>query len=422
MLSLEEKSIILNLLRNGHGVTEIVQRTGRSISTVYNLKRQKTGVDVADIQKSSNNLKKVDDFVEKRLRLGASNVHKLHQDAKLLGYKASYVALQTQVRNSQHAAKSTYRRSQHVVTQPGEQAQVDWGSFGTMTIGGRTEPLYAFLYILSYSRALYVEFVVRQNQQTLHACHEHAFAKLGVARAIRYDNMKTVVVRRERRSNGNVKVHITPALQDFARYYGFVVDPCPPYWPRAKGKVEASVKYLRRNFMDQQVFGKTFKNLDEINNQVADWLKNIAMQRLHRSTERRPYELWLEEKSFLQFPDIPPYNSTPFLNRYSTKDGLVQYKKNLYAVPMLYARKKLTIHETTTQGVAHLEIYHKLTMITRHVISYDRGKWVLDGENFVSSGDDAQSRLIAAVGRIRRPSVKVVRRGLSYYNELIPKS
>src|SRR5204862_98653 len=107
-------------------------------------------------------------------------------------------------------------------------------------------------------------FVVRQNQQTLQACHIHAFEKIGIPQIILYDNMKTVVLGRKKLADGSKKIQYNPAFLDFARYYGFEVKACPPYWPRAKGKVESGVKYLKNNFMVGESFGKTFKSLDEL--------------------------------------------------------------------------------------------------------------------------------------------------------------
>lgn len=51
--------------------------------------------------------------------------------------------------------------------------------------------------VLSYSRAMYVEFVEQQDLRTLLRCHLNAFAALGgVPRIVLYDNMKTMVLRR----------------------------------------------------------------------------------------------------------------------------------------------------------------------------------------------------------------------------------
>src|SRR6267142_143227 len=43
-------------------------------------------------------------------------------------------------------------------TLPGEQAQVDWGHFGTLRIGQATRRLSAFVMVLSYSRQVFLTF------------------------------------------------------------------------------------------------------------------------------------------------------------------------------------------------------------------------------------------------------------------------
>ena len=46
---------------------------------------------------------------------------------------------------------------QAVETEPGEQAQVDWGSFTYFTSEGKKKQVWAFVMVLSWSRAIYVE-------------------------------------------------------------------------------------------------------------------------------------------------------------------------------------------------------------------------------------------------------------------------
>jgi transposase len=53
-----------------------------------------------------------------------------------------------------------------VETEPGEQAQVDWGSFGQMRIGSSMRPLSCFAMVLSWSRAIFVDFSLDQRLDT----------------------------------------------------------------------------------------------------------------------------------------------------------------------------------------------------------------------------------------------------------------
>ena len=51
---------------------------------------------------------------------------------------------------------------------PGEDLQVDWGHFGSLTYGSTKRKLYALAVIESYSRMLYIEFTHSQRQRLFH--------------------------------------------------------------------------------------------------------------------------------------------------------------------------------------------------------------------------------------------------------------
>ncbi len=64
-------------------------------------------------------------------------------------------------------------------TLPGEQAQVDWASFGKHTVGQIQRSLSAFVMVLSYSRMLYVRFFWGQTQPLFLQGHQQAFECFG---------------------------------------------------------------------------------------------------------------------------------------------------------------------------------------------------------------------------------------------------
>ena len=73
---------------------------------------------------------------------------------------------------------------------PGECAQVDWGSFGTIGVGNTRRRLSFFVMVLCYSRRMYLEFTVAQTSEFFLACHEHAFAAFGgVPAKVMVDNL-----------------------------------------------------------------------------------------------------------------------------------------------------------------------------------------------------------------------------------------
>lgn len=51
-------------------------------------------------------------------------------------------------------------------TLPGEQAQVDWAHFGTLTVDGAVRPLMAFVVVLSWSRRIALRFMLAARWRT----------------------------------------------------------------------------------------------------------------------------------------------------------------------------------------------------------------------------------------------------------------
>ncbi|MGH8185327.1 MAG: IS21 family transposase, partial [Steroidobacteraceae bacterium] len=78
---------------------------------------------------------------------------------------------------------------------PGQCAQVDWGSFGAVEVDGTRRALSFFVFVLGFSRWLYVEFTLGQSQEWFLGCHQRAFEKLGgVPQEVMVDNCKTAVL------------------------------------------------------------------------------------------------------------------------------------------------------------------------------------------------------------------------------------
>lgn len=201
-----------------------------------------------------------------------------------LGYLGSH----SQLRAYMHGLKPTPPGDPVVrfETAPGEQLQVDWVEFRH----GRT-PLYAFCATLGYSRMSFVAFVTDMKVETLIACHQHAFEAFGgIPKRILYDNMKTVVIERDATGEGAHRFHA--GFLDYAHHCGFVIKLCRPYRARTKGKVERFNGYLRRSFYVPLAarLKQAGLTLDAVtaNIEVRRWLKDIANQRIHGTTQMRP--------------------------------------------------------------------------------------------------------------------------------------
>ena len=76
-----------------------------------------------------------------------------------MGYAGGYTTVKTFVQSiKEKKTRIAYMRFE---TEPGRQAQVDWGDFQIQQVGGKITTIYAFVMVMGYSRALYVEFVER---------------------------------------------------------------------------------------------------------------------------------------------------------------------------------------------------------------------------------------------------------------------
>src|SRR5437667_106703 len=76
----------------------------------------------------------------------------------------------------------------------GECAQVDWGSFGSITVGSTRRRLSFFVMVLCYSRLMYLEFTLSEGMDQFLTCHRHAWEFFGgVTRKVMIDNLKVGV-------------------------------------------------------------------------------------------------------------------------------------------------------------------------------------------------------------------------------------
>jgi len=167
---------------------------------------------------------------------------------------------------------------------PGECAQVDWGSFGSVSVGSSSRRLSFFVMVLCYSRMMYLEFTVSQTMEHFLACHQNAFDYFGsVPRKIMLDNLKSAVLRR---ITGEAPV-LNPTYLDFANTYGFTIAPCNVRAGNEKGRVENGVGYAKKNFLA----GLDIPHFEALNPAARIWLNEVANVRIHGETRKKPIDL-----------------------------------------------------------------------------------------------------------------------------------
>ena len=98
-----------------------------------------------------------------------------------------------------------------------EEAQVDWGHFGRIACGKALRPLYAFVMVLSFSRAIFLRFFLSQALSSFLYGHDFAFRYFGgIPRRLLYDNLKTAVIERLGKA-----IRFNPIFLDFAGHCRF---------------------------------------------------------------------------------------------------------------------------------------------------------------------------------------------------------
>jgi len=96
----------------------------------------------------------------------------LFQQLRQQGYAGGYTILKEFVRQVRPPRKPAFLMLEFA---PGECAQVDWGNFGSISVGSTRRRLSFFVMVLCYSRLIYVEFTLSEGMEQFLSCHCHAF-------------------------------------------------------------------------------------------------------------------------------------------------------------------------------------------------------------------------------------------------------
>jgi transposase len=296
-------------------------------------------------------------FIEKIAKLLASypriSAVRIHEEIRKAGYPGGISILRAYLRTIRPQRKAFL----HIQTLPGEEAQVDWAYAGR--IG--EAPFYFFLMVLSFSKMLYIEFFPSQILENFLAGHLHAFHYFqGVAKKIRYDNLKSVVVTRI-----GPNIQFNRRFLDFAAHYLFDPSVCNIRSPHEKGRVENAVKYVKNNFLA----GRTFNSLTACNQQATLWIEHTANSRIHGTTKIKPMDFFTQKEQSLLIP-LPKidYDTRIVCPVKSTTQGLVFFDTNRYSVTFTHAAMILTL-KADEQFVS---IYDKELLIAQHARSHQK--------------------------------------------------
>jgi len=132
---------------------------------------------------------------------------------------------------------------------------------------------------------------------------------------------------------------LTGEFQAYKQERKFRVHLCRKADPESKGKVESTVKYVKRNFADSRIY-TTIENWNE---RCLTWLERTGNHSVHGTTKKRPSEVFLLEKQHLKPVSKLLSNESitgSSITRTVNKDNTVYYKSNRYSVPLGTYRPK----------------------------------------------------------------------------------
>jgi transposase len=363
MISRETKVDINYLKQQGLSYRAISRKTDRDRRTV---KRYAENPElIGQARKSVERESKLDPFtstIEAWLEDdGNYQASWIYDQIGKLGYAGGYTIVKDAVRAiKQENSRIAYLRFE---TEPGRQAQVDFGEFKVVYPDGSEKKLYLFSMVLGFSRGKYAEYLTRCDMESFLDAHQRAFAYIGgVPAEILYDRMRNVFIRKLAG-----KAQFTQALMTVADHYGFVPEVCPAYSPWVKGKVERPMDTIREGFWR----GYAYTDLATANRELLDFLSEKA-QRVHGTTREKVSEMLEREKEFLMPLPKTLCDISARLYRKVHKDCTISVEGSSYEVPHTLVGKKIMVRLKDST----LRVFDGDTLMATHTESLVKGGFV----------------------------------------------
>ena len=279
-------------------------------------------------------------------------------DGDLLGCEVSYSTLRRFI------ARRGWGRRQPVTVRmedgpPGEVAEMDFGRLGLIADpeSGRRRTVWALIVVWRYSRHCFVWPTTSQRLDAVVEGLEAAWAFFeGVPRYLVIDNFPAAVA-------GADALHprFTRGFLEYARQRGFISDPARVRKPRDKPRVERSVPYVRERLFK----GAQFRDLAELRAAARRWSLEVAGQRIHGTTRKRPLEVFEEEERPLLAPwDGEPYEVPDWCTAKVHADHHVACQYALYSVPSALCPPGQQVE--LQLGAKLVRIYHRGALIKVH--------------------------------------------------------
>jgi transposase len=241
------------------------------------------------------------------------------------GFDSSYQSVQRFVRKL--CGAQTPQAHVVIVTAPGQEAQVDYGT-GPMVRDPESHKYRRtrlFVMTLGCSRKSVRLLTFRSSARVWAELHEKAFRRLGGAtRIVVLDNLREGVLVPDIYDPG-----LNPLYRDVLAHYGAVAMPCRIQDPDRKGKVESGVGHAQRTPLK----GLRFESLEEAQAYLDHWEQRWADTRIHGTTKRQVAAMFAEEKPALLPLPLEPFRYYQHGERIVHLDGCVEVEAAYYGAP-----------------------------------------------------------------------------------------
>ncbi len=349
MIDVNKRKAIFLLNNEGMGVREISRKLGVSTNTVSKIIKQK-GRLPETIRRDKVN---IEPELLRKLHVQCEGyVQRIHEIlVEDHGIKVGYSTLTRNIREL-GLGQSRDQRCDQRPDVAGVEMQHDTSPY-KVKIGSNRIKVIASIIYMRYSKMRYLKFYRSFNRFAM-KCFIHealTFWEYAASLCI-IDNTNLARLR----GSGKNAV-IAPEMKAFSKQYGFEFICHEIGHANRKAGNERSFYTVETNFFP----GRTYKNLEEMNQQAFDWASIRMANRPVSKTRIIPAKVFEHEQAFLK--KLPVYITPPYIahERGIDQYGYVSFMGNYYWVP---GKKRFDVK--VLEFCDHLQIHHNRIKLAQY--------------------------------------------------------
>lgn len=402
MLQSKDVNAIHVLRAQGWGSKSIAKELGLSRRTVK--KYIQFGIPQTQAKARAKVLDGLESWLAEQYEKHQGNADVIRQE--LLAVHQLEVSLRTVERAVSQLRQETMAKAKATIrfeTAPGKQLQIDFGSTH-VKIGGQRTKIFIFAATLGFSRRFYIKAFLHERQSSWFEGIEGAFMHFeGITEEVLLDNARALVSLHNKETK---EIVYNDRFKAFAKYWDFKPKACQPYRARTKGKDERMVGYVKHN----AIAGHEFSSWEALESHLHTWNANVADNRIHKTTERRPIDLFNEQEREVLRPHSfkPPFIRVKEMQRIVQVDACVEVDTNYYTVPHNLIGQRVMIQIVDNK----VSIYHNHVEIATHSVAEGRRqrsvnaehlKGIVGASQMMKEGSIVQAPLQERVSELQRP-------------------